>query len=447
MKPIIKVEGLSKRYRLGAHRTPYLTVRDSLVNALRAPLNRLRRNGSAEDNTIWALRDVSFEIGAGEVIGLIGRNGSGKSTLLKVLSRITEPTTGRVELYGRVGSLLEVGTGFHGELSGRENIYLNGAILGMQKAEIESKMDEIVAFAEVEKFIDTPVKRYSSGMYMRLAFAVAAHLEPEILLVDEVLAVGDATFQKKCLGKMGDIAKEGRTVIFVSHNMSAVQRLCTRGILLDQGHVVKNSPISEAIHFYLRAGLEQQGERILNEGERAPGFSDGSVRLEAIRVLDQFGNIKVEFDVKEAVTVEVEYSVLKRQHVLNVHLYFRDEAGETIFVTMDNLDSPWQDGPPPVGLYKARCEVPANLLNEGTIRVEYLICTRPTSTMYVTYPDAISFNMTDDMEEAGVRGNWIREWPASIVRPRLHWAIEHTPPANLESEKESERPVVNARLP
>jgi lipopolysaccharide transport system ATP-binding protein len=434
MEPIIKAQGVSKQYRIGALRDPYSTVRDSLARAVRAPLERLRGRGSGASDTIWALNDVSFEVGAGEVVGLIGRNGSGKSTLLKVLSRITEPTRGRVELYGRVGSLLEVGTGFHGELSGRENIYLNGAILGMQKSEIESKLDEIIAFAEIEKFIDTPVKRYSSGMYMRLAFAVAAHLEPEILLVDEVLAVGDAAFQKKCLGKMGDIAKEGRTVIFVSHNMSAVQRLCTRGILLDQGRIAKNCSITEAIHFYLRSGLEQQGERIW-AGVDAPGFDDGSVRLQSIRVVDRFGNIKVDFDVKEPVTVEVEYRVLRMQHVLNVHLYFRDESGETIFVSMDSADSPWRERPAPAGLYRARCEVPANLLNEGTMRVEYLICTRPTSTLYVTYPDAISFNMTDDMEEAGARGNWIREWPASIIRPRLNWAVEHVPSTEMEDER------------
>src|SRR5258707_5219817 len=233
MKPIIKVEGLSKQYRIGVRQESFATLRDAIAGAVRAPLNRLRRNGHSANNTIWALKDVGFEVAPGEALGIIGRNGAGKSTLLKLLSRITEPTTGEVELYGRVGSLLEVGTGFHPELTGRENIFLNGAVLGMRRAEIARKFDEIVAFAEVDEFLDTPVKHYSSGMYMRLAFAVAAHLEPEILVIDEVLAVGDAQFQKKCLGKMEDVSKnEGRTVLFVSHNMGAIKSLCTTSIIL-----------------------------------------------------------------------------------------------------------------------------------------------------------------------------------------------------------------------
>src|SRR6185436_19287237 len=228
MKPIIRVENLSKQYTIGAKTEPYATLRESIVRAARKPIDMVRRNGKAENTKFWALKDVNFDVMPGEVVGIIGRNGAGKSTLLKVLSRITEPTTGRVELYGRVGSLLEVGTGFHPELTGRENIFMNGAILGMRRRDIARQFDPIVEFAEVEKFIDTPVKRYSSGMYVRLAFAVAAHLEPEILVIDEVLAVGDAAFQKKCLGRMRDVASTGRTVIFVSHNMAAVSSLCTK---------------------------------------------------------------------------------------------------------------------------------------------------------------------------------------------------------------------------
>jgi len=238
MKPIVRVEGLSKQYRIGERRAGYETLRESIVRAVKAPLNQLR-NGRAGANTIWALKDVNFEVAPGEVVGIIGSNGAGKSTLLKTLSRITEPTHGRVELYGRLASLLEVGTGFHPELTGRENIYLNGALLGMRKLEIDRKFDEIVAFSELAKFLETPVKHYSSGMYMRLAFAVASHLEPEILLVDEVLAVGDAAFQKKCLGKMGEVAKQGRTVLFVSHNLTAVKSLCRRTFWLDKGEIVE----------------------------------------------------------------------------------------------------------------------------------------------------------------------------------------------------------------
>src|SRR5689334_23491071 len=249
MKPIIKVEGLGKQYRLGATTRQYQTLRDSLARAARKPLDLLRANGQSD--MFWALRDVDFEVAPGEVMGIIGRNGAGKSTLLKILSRITEPTTGRAELYGRVASLLEVGTGFHPELTGRENIYLNGAILGMTRPEIQRKFDEIVAFAELEKFLDTPVKRYSSGMYMRLAFSVAAHLDPEILVVDEVLAVGDAVFQKKCLGRMRDISTEGRTVLFVSHNMAAIRSLCSRSILLSGGRKVFDGAANECVDRYL----------------------------------------------------------------------------------------------------------------------------------------------------------------------------------------------------
>jgi len=274
----IRVENLSKRYRIGGPRVPYKTMRETLVQAAQAPFRRLhstfqRSNVQpSNDNTIWALKDVSFEVQRGDVVGIIGRNGAGKTTLLKILSRITEPTEGYAEIHGRVGSLLEVGTGFHPELTGRENIYLNGAILGMKRAEIERKFDEIVAFAEIEKFLDTPVKHYSSGMYVRLAFAVAAHLEPEILLVDEVLAVGDAAFQRKCLGKMGDVAKEGRTVLFVSHNMAAVANLCQRAFLLREGVLVKSGRTPDVITEYLhlteddsRDGPYRVDERLLRE--------------------------------------------------------------------------------------------------------------------------------------------------------------------------------------
>src|SRR5262252_6186286 len=253
MKPIIRAEGLGKQFRIGARRAPYLTLRESLAGAIRAPVKLIRGGARESASTIWALRDLAFEIMPGEIVGIIGRNGAGKSTLLKILSRITEPTCGRVQVRGQVASLLEVGTGFHPELTGRENIYLSGAILGMKRDEIKRKFDEIVAFAETEKFLDTPVKHYSSGMYVRLAFAVAAHLEPEILIVDEVLAVGDAEFQKKCLGKMGEVAQGGRTVLFVSHNMAAMKSLTKRGIVLDAGRVVCSGTTEQVIQHYLQS--------------------------------------------------------------------------------------------------------------------------------------------------------------------------------------------------
>jgi lipopolysaccharide transport system ATP-binding protein len=270
----IRVEKLSKRYRIGGPQVRYKTLRESIMGAVAAPLRYLRNPKSAIRNqeTIWALKDVSFEVKRGEVVGVIGRNGAGKSTLLKILSRITEPTEGYAEIHGRVGSLLEVGTGFHPELTGRENVYLNGAILGMKRVEIDRKFDEIVAFAEIEKFLDTPVKHYSSGMHVRLAFAVAAHLEPEILLVDEVLAVGDAAFQKKCLGKMEDVAREGRTVLFVSHNMAAIQGLCRRAILLDHGAIAGDDVAIHVIELYLQSSSASTKSRtclLSHEGRRS----------------------------------------------------------------------------------------------------------------------------------------------------------------------------------
>jgi lipopolysaccharide transport system ATP-binding protein len=278
---VIRVEGLSKLYQLGARQQGYKTFRDRLSDMSAVPYRALKSafRGSEntpkkEDNTIWAMRDISFEVRRGEIVGVIGRNGAGKSTLLKVLSRITEPTEGYAEIRGRVGSMLEVGTGFHPELTGRENIFLNGAILGMRRKEIENKFDEIVAFSEVEKFIDTPVKHYSSGMYLRLAFAVAAHLEPEILLVDEVLAVGDVAFQKKCLGKMGDVAKHGRTVLFVSHNMSAVRTLCNAGLVMNNGQIAQRGDVGESIRTY----YEAIGVFDNNNNNNGPSVVDGMPR-------------------------------------------------------------------------------------------------------------------------------------------------------------------------
>ncbi len=278
----IRTERIAKHYRLGTGPRVNRTLRDAIIDSV----GRWRGNGESTAD-LWALDDVSFEIRPGEVVGIIGRNGAGKSTLLKILARITEPTRGRVEIYGRVGSLLEVGTGFHPELSGRENVFLNGSILGMSRREIESKFDEIVAFAELERFIDTPVKRYSSGMYVRLAFAVAAHLEPEILLVDEVLAVGDAAFQKKCLGKMSDVASHGRTVLFVSHNTAAMLNLCERGLLIDRGRLIADAPIEPVIQQYLK-GLRTATPWDLSNFEDRQG--KGRVRFTRVRFEDGGGN-------------------------------------------------------------------------------------------------------------------------------------------------------------
>lgn len=286
----IHIEHLGKQYNIGKTQARYRTFRDTLVNTIKSPFRKAARlmhgdvqSASDLNDTIWALKDVSFDVKQGEVVGIIGRNGAGKSTLLKILSRITEPTEGKARIFGRVGSLLEIGTGFHPELTGRENIYLNGAILGMKRAEIERKFDEIIEFAEIEKFLDTPVKHYSSGMYVRLAFAVAAHLETEILLIDEVLAVGDIEFQRKCLGKMGDVATDGRTVLFVSHNMDSIQRLCQRGLLLQEGHLVFNDTANLACQQYLKSFQINHGIEIPASVNRK---GDGRARITKLEVID-----------------------------------------------------------------------------------------------------------------------------------------------------------------
>jgi lipopolysaccharide transport system ATP-binding protein len=285
---VISVRTLGKRYRIGASGPRYKTLRESLAYAFR-PGRRVRDHaiGLKETGLLWALREVSFDVSTGEIVGVIGRNGAGKSTLLKILTRITAPTEGEVELCGRVGSLLEVGTGFHPELTGRENIYLNGAVLGMLRREVKAKFDQIIAFAEVERFIDTPVKHYSSGMYMRLAFAVAAHLEPEILLVDEVLAVGDSEFQKKCLGKMDEVARSGRTVLFVSHNLAAVQQLCTRGVVLEQGRLGFDGSVQAAIEYYMAANQGLSASSALDA--RSDRQGDGSLRFTRVHLCDDLG--------------------------------------------------------------------------------------------------------------------------------------------------------------
>ncbi|MCE7948238.1 MAG: ABC transporter ATP-binding protein [Chloroflexi bacterium CFX4] len=333
----LRVEGLGKQYRIGKAEAAYRTFRDVLADTLSAPFRRavglLRGNAAAANNlseVIWALRDVSFTVKKGEVVGIIGRNGAGKSTLLKILSSITEPTTGEAKLYGRVGALLEVGTGFHPELTGRENIYLNGAILGMSRAEIRRKFDEIVAFAEVEKFIDTPVKHYSSGMGLRLGFAVAAHLEPEILIVDEVLAVGDSAFQRKCLGKMGEVAGEGRTVLFVSHNMAAVQNLCGRGIVLESGRLIVDALVNIAIEAYtLQGSLPSQAEIDLHQHPNR--VSKGTPILARARLMNAEGILKNAFITGDTLILEFHINTVQLLKRPIIGIGFADSSGTRIF--------------------------------------------------------------------------------------------------------------------
>ncbi|HYY92951.1 MAG TPA: ABC transporter ATP-binding protein [Pyrinomonadaceae bacterium] len=359
MDSMIKVEGLSKQYQLGALQESYTTLREALGGALRAPLRRLRRGGAASGETLWALKDVTFRVAPGEVVGLIGRNGAGKSTLLKILSRITEPSAGRVELYGRVGSLLEVGTGFHPELTGRENIFLNGAILGMGRAEIRNRFDEIVAFSELEKFIDTPVKRYSSGMYVRLAFAVAAYLEPDILVVDEVLAVGDLAFQKRCLGKMQDVTRQGRTVIFVSHNVAAIKTLCSRALLLKSGRVTCDGGVDEVVDTYLMAGGDVAETGVVPDD--AHDFGTGEVWVRKVELFDRDGNpVKQVYfgqPVRVALTLEVKEDI--EDAVISVGLSTLDGMRVTSSYSIDRGQPPVEL---PAGWYRVLVDLNVTLI-------------------------------------------------------------------------------------
>jgi lipopolysaccharide transport system ATP-binding protein len=357
------------------------------------------------------------------VVGIIGRNGAGKSTLLKILSRVTEPTTGFVDIYGRVGSLLEVGTGFHQELTGRENIYLNGAILGMKRGEIRQKFDEIVAFAEVEKFIDTPVKHYSSGMYLRLAFAVAAYLEPEILLVDEVLAVGDARFQKKCLNKMQNVGQTGRTVLFVSHNTPAITRLCDRVILLEEGRVLRDGPTHQVISAYLNSGFGTTATREWPDPTKAPG---GEVaRLRAVHVRTEDGQITDAVDIRRPVAVEMDYEVLRSGYVLSPYFEFYNEEGVHVFATAD-LDPAWRGRARPAGRYVSAAWIPGNLLAEGTLFARVGLATMDPIILQFQEHDAVAFQVIDSLEGNSARGDWAGRW-GGVVRPLLQWSTQFTP--------------------
>jgi len=423
---VIRVEKLSKQYRIGLAPDRYRTLRDTVVDTVSLPFHAAKKlftgptiQPENSKGVLWALRDVSFEIQRGQIFGIIGRNGAGKSTLLKILSRVTEPSEGSVMLCGRVGALLEVGTGFHLELTGRENIYLNGAILGMRRTEIDRKFDEIVAFSEVEQFIDTPVKRYSSGMYLRLAFAVAAHLEPEILVVDEVLAVGDAEFQRKCLGKMSDVAQEGRTVLFVSHNMSAILRLTEQAIVLEKGKLVLQAPTAQAIDYYMSSGFSDLGERVWRSDE-VPLDSAPFTPL-ALRVKDHQGRVVDTLRSTEPITIEVEYKLNNSITGLRVGIYLLTLRGEYVFTSFD-IDQPEKFelySIRPGGHYFSRCTIPGDFLNDGRY---VLAINASTFRMKRYFQDEHVLAITVD--GTGAPG---KQWPEprlGPVRPRLEWQIE-----------------------
>lgn len=421
--PIISVEHLSKRYLVGhqsARNQGYTALRDVLARNARNLLRTTRDMFTGrqiiqgdEVEEFWALQDVSFDVQPGEVVGIIGRNGAGKSTLLKILSRITESTSGRVTLHGRVASLLEVGTGFHPELTGRENVFLNGAILGMTRAEVRRKFDEIVAFAEVDRFLDTPVKRYSSGMYVRLAFAVAAHLDPEIFVVDEVLAVGDAAFQKKCLGKMGQVAEGGRTVLFVSHNLSAVKNMCTRGILLDHGRVKCSADIDTAINEYMRQARDCVKRQQWSLAD-APGTRD--VKLLSIQLATDPPVSVENLTINDPFRFEIRYLVTDPELKINLSVSVFNAEGACVFSSPSIVEKGWFDRPVPYGLCLSTCEVPGNLLNNGRYTVKLLFVHDTTRILHV-FNGVLEFEVLDDFRN---RGNWYGDWPGT-VRPFLQW--------------------------
>lgn len=410
----IACEGLRKRYRIGS-RERYRTLRDVLTDALYSPFRMLTRavgqqsTEMGENPYVWALNGIDLRVKRGEVLGIIGRNGAGKSTLLKILSRITKPSDGSAATVGHVGALLEVGTGFHPELTGRENIFLNGAILGMNRATISRKFDDIVAFSECEKFLDTPVKHYSSGMYMRLAFAVAAHLEPDILLVDEVLAVGDVAFQKKCLGRMNTVATEGRTVLFVSHNMVAVQSLCTRAIWIDQGRIIADGSASDVVAAYLQSSVSDMTEVRHDSLASAPGNDKVRLNYAAVHPQDLCGAITV----RTPLLLEFRYWNLVEGAKLDVMVDVENQYGIIVFSsgTVNEL-------PSPAGLFRTTCAIPGDLLNDGLhrIRVSFVHETGPIFQL----DDALVFTVLDDAYQ---RGGWYGEWPGA-VRPQLNWTTE-----------------------
>ncbi len=432
----LRVENVSKLYRMGLKDELHDTLAQSLFAFIKSPLDNYRKYRSlyrfddadfehkqSSGSILWALKDISFDVERGEILGIIGINGAGKSTLLKILSRITPPTTGRIEIHGRVSSLLEVGTGFHQELTGRENIYLNSTILGMKKKEVDRKFDAIVDFSGVEKFIDTPVKRYSSGMRVRLAFAVAAHLEPEILIIDEVLAVGDAAFQRKCINKMEDVGQLGTTILFVSHSMPAITRMCKRAVLLEGGKIIKNGPTNEVVNTYLSVGLGATATRAWEDHAVAPG--DEIVRLRSVRLCSEAGTTLEFADIRRPVGLEMEYEVLQGGQVLMPNFNVFNEEGACLFTTLEH-DAAWRNRERPPGQYRSTAWIPGNFLAEGTFYVEPAMMTPAPCRPHFIVRDAVAFQVFDPNEGDSARSGWSGPM-TGMVRPLLNWRTEVLP--------------------
>ena len=420
-------EGLSKRYRLGTGAHRYGRLTESLSTAFAAPFRKLFGRGapSPSEEILWALKDVSFEVKVGQAVGIIGRNGAGKTTLLKLLSRITEPTEGRAVLRGSVGALLEVGTGFHPELTGKENVYLNGAILGMSRPQIDKRFDEIVEFAEVGRFLDTPVKRYSSGMQVRLAFAVAAHLEPEILIVDEVLAVGDVAFQRKCLGKLSDVGSEGRTVLFVSHNMSVVSKLCEHGIWLEGGKVAMQGPMEDVVRQYLASSAGGDASYEESNLDTAPG--NDVIRLCGVRIRNHHGVIASSLDARYGVFIEIEHAVLQRSMV-RTSFRLSSAEGTVLFTSTDADDDERHGRERNPGMYISRCEIPPRLLKRGLYFVTVMSDISMVRTnFYIENIVSFSVDLIDGVFEDNRLG---------LMAPALSWNVERVSDLDKRIERD-----------
>jgi lipopolysaccharide transport system ATP-binding protein len=431
---VIKAENISKLYRIGMKKEMRDNFAAALINFIKSPWKNYRKYRSLyrfddikpghannyADDVIWALRDVSFEVKAGEALGIIGKNGAGKSTLLKIPCRITDPTRGGAEIRGKVSSLLEVGTGFHPELTGRENVYLNGTIMGMKKKEVDSRFDEIVEFSGIERFLDTPVKRYSSGMKVRLAFSVAAHLDPEVLIIDEVLAVGDAEFQRKCLNKMQNVRQEDRTVIFVSHNLSAVNRLCNRALLLDKGKIVEDGPTTKIVKNYLISGVSVPAAREWLNTTTAPAGK--FARMLAVRVKMENGEYTDTIDIRRSFGIEMVWEVIEPGYDLSPHFGFVNESGELVFVTID-LDPEWRNKKRPVGRFWSTASVPGNLLSEGMLYVHCHVYNNTLNRGDCTAEQAIAFQVIDTCDGDSARGDYGQSFPGA-VRPLLNWTTK-----------------------
>jgi len=432
----IQVDNLSKLYRIGNTSDLESSETNRFVKLLQRPLNNFRKYRSlytfteqelaGESNSkdiLWALRDVSFDVDPGEVVGLVGANGAGKSTLLKIISRITPPTRGRVTINGRVSCLIEVGTGFHAELTGLENIYLSSAVLGMRKQEVDRKLDEIIAFSGIEKFINTPVKRFSSGMSVRLAFAVMAHLEPEVLIVDEVLAVGDAEFQRKCLNKMSSVGRAGRTVLFVSHNMAAVTRLCDRALLIRNGQLVMDSTSAEVVHNHVAADSDNPSYREWEDLETAPG--DDVVRLRGVRIVNANGGQMSSANASRPVGIQMTYDVLEGGHILHPYFTVVTDAGVNLFSTADSDEAAGQVVRKP-GRYISTAWVPGDLLAEGSHYVRVVMRSVTKQYRPFTERDVVAFTVVDDAY-GSVSSSWWEGRPTGLIMPKLDWSTEYVP--------------------